>query len=96
MKRAWYRLCDFFQWLNRNWNPRYLRRQNLALQRYIDKLGGIPDEASARAMLMQLRVHQESVRHRDCPTTIPKILLPRCICANVRRSLRYIGKRFST
>lgn len=64
MKRAWYRLCDFFQWLNRNWNPRYLRRQNLALQRYIDKLGGIPDEASARAMLMQLRVHQESVRHR--------------------------------
>lgn len=64
MKRFWYRFCDFFQWLNRNWNPKYLRHQNLALQRYIDKLGGIPDEATARAMLLQLRVHQETVRHR--------------------------------
>lgn len=52
-------------------NPWYLRRQNLALQRFIDKqnseisqLKVSPDEQTARAMLMQLRVHQESIRHR--------------------------------
>lgn len=61
-----------FRWLQIH-NPWYLRRQNLALQRFIDKqnseLSGlrklhVPDEQTARAMLMQLRVHQESVRHR--------------------------------
>lgn len=71
MKKLLQRIQYFLQQLNRNWNPRYLRCQNLALQRYIDKLNsklagmrGEPNEATARAMLMQLRVHGESVRRR--------------------------------
>lgn len=43
----------FFDWL-RGWSPWHLRRQ------LAEQCG----EQTARAMLMQLRVHQESVRHR--------------------------------
>lgn len=73
MKKFFATLVHFFVIFNRNWNPRYLRWQNLALQAYIDKQATelsqvrrmhIPSEQTARAMLMQLRVHQESVRHR--------------------------------
>lgn len=36
------------------------------------------------------------LRHRDCPTTVPKILLPQRICAHVRCCVRRASVDFST
>lgn len=65
------RIREFIQWLNRNYNPFHLRREITILEKMvisrdaiIDEYEKQPGEATARAMLMQLRVHQESVRRR--------------------------------
>lgn len=53
----------FFLWL-RSWSPWCLRREIHSLERQLEISDSGPDEPTARAMLCQLRVHQESVRQR--------------------------------
>lgn len=87
----------FFLWL-RGWSPWYLRARYREIrdtvQRQALELAGAPDEPTARAMLLQLRVHQESVRQRTgymVSAFIPSIAVEKLTALGEAKQKQFAG-----
>lgn len=84
---------EYFRFLIRSWWLPYLWKEIKMLNEQVIRrdaellklLRGASDEPTARAMLMQLRVHQESVRHRT------GYMVSAFVPDGVVQQLRYLG-----